>query len=85
VAHQSPKLGMFATTARGAHSPYTECEPNHRLWVKRTNVANWHMGHSMSSELNFQHSDPRMKLSIREAKIMNSFVDFFKILKSRFF
>jgi hypothetical protein len=38
-------------------------------------------GHSMSSEPNFQHSDPRMKLSICEAKIMNSFDDFFKILK----
>jgi hypothetical protein len=35
------------------------------------------MGHSMSSEPNFQHSDPRMKLSICEAKIMNSFGDFF--------
>jgi hypothetical protein len=31
------------------------------------------------------HSDPRMKLSICEAKIMNSFGDFFKILKGRFF
>jgi hypothetical protein len=39
------------------------------------------MGHSMSSEPNFQHSDPRMKLSVCEAKIMNSFGDFFKILK----
>jgi hypothetical protein len=27
------------------------------------------------------HSDPRMKLSICEAKIMNSFGDFFKLLK----
>jgi hypothetical protein len=35
----------------------------------------------MSNEPNFQHSDPRMKLSICEAKIMNSFGDFFKILK----
>jgi hypothetical protein len=43
------------------------------------------MGHSMSSEPNFQHSDPRMKLSICEAKIMNSFGDFFKLLKGRFF
>jgi hypothetical protein len=33
-------------------------------------------GHYMSSETNFQHSDPRMKLSIREAKIMNSFGGF---------
>jgi hypothetical protein len=31
------------------------------------------------------HSDPRMKLSISEAKIMNSFVDFFKFYKGRFF
>jgi hypothetical protein len=31
------------------------------------------------------HSDPRMKLSTREAKIMNSFVDFFKILKRSVF
>jgi hypothetical protein len=36
------------------------------------------MGHSVSSEPNFQRSDPRMKLSICEAKIMNSFGDFFK-------
>jgi hypothetical protein len=36
-------------------------------------------GHSMTSEPNFQHSDLRMKLSICEAKIMNSFGDFFKI------
>jgi hypothetical protein len=27
------------------------------------------------------HSDPRMKLSIREAKIMNSFVDLFQNFK----
>jgi hypothetical protein len=27
------------------------------------------------------HSYPRMKLSIREAKIMNSFVNFFQIFK----
>jgi hypothetical protein len=38
-------------------------------------------GHSVSSEPYFQHSDPRMKLSICEAKIMHSFVIFFKILK----
>jgi hypothetical protein len=38
-------------------------------------------GHSMSSEPNFQHSDPRMKLSICEAKIMNSFGDFFQKFK----
>jgi hypothetical protein len=38
-------------------------------------------GHSMSSEPNFQHSDPRMKLSICEAKIMNSFGDFFQNFK----
>jgi hypothetical protein len=36
----------------------------------------------MSSEPNFQHSDPRMKLSIREAKIMNSFGDFFQNFKN---
>jgi hypothetical protein len=35
----------------------------------------------MSSEPNFQHSDPRMKLSICEAKIMNSFGDFFQKFK----
>jgi hypothetical protein len=41
-----------------------------------------HVGHSMSSEPNFEHSDPRIKLSICEAKIMKSFGDFFfKILK----
>jgi hypothetical protein len=39
------------------------------------------MGHSMSSEPNFQHSDPRMKLSICEAKIMNGFGDFFQNFK----
>jgi hypothetical protein len=39
------------------------------------------MGHSMPSEPNFQHSDPRMKLSMCEAKIMNSFSDFFQKLK----
>jgi hypothetical protein len=45
------------------------------------------MGHSMSSEPNFQHPDPRMKLSICEAKIMNSFGDFFQKFKKvgRFF
>jgi hypothetical protein len=32
----------------------------------------------MSSEPNFQRSDPRMKLSICEAKVMNSFGDFFQ-------
>jgi hypothetical protein len=31
----------------------------------------------MSSEPNFQLSDPRMKLSICAAKIINSFGDFF--------
>jgi hypothetical protein len=36
-----------------------------------------YLGHSMSSEPNFQHSDPRMKFSICEAKIMNSFGDLF--------
>jgi hypothetical protein len=35
------------------------------------------LGPSMSSEPNFQHSDPRMKLSICEAKITNSFGDLF--------
>jgi hypothetical protein len=39
------------------------------------------MGHSMSSEPNFQHSDPRMKLSICEAKII-SFGDFFQNFKT---
>jgi hypothetical protein len=44
------------------------------------------MGHSMSSEPNFQHSDSRMKLSICEAKIMNSFGDFISNFeKGRFF
>jgi hypothetical protein len=37
-----------------------------------------HMGHSMSSEPNVQHSDPRMKLSICETKTINSFGDFSK-------
>jgi hypothetical protein len=36
----------------------------------------------MSSEPNFQHSDPRMKLSICEAKIMNSLGDFFQNFKN---
>jgi hypothetical protein len=31
------------------------------------------------------HSDPRMKLSICEAKIMNSFVDFFQNFKNEGF
>jgi hypothetical protein len=31
------------------------------------------------------HSDPRMKLSIREAKIMNTFVDFQNFKKVGFF
>jgi hypothetical protein len=39
------------------------------------------MGQSMSGEPNFQHSDPRMKLSICEAKIMNSFGDSFQNFK----
>jgi hypothetical protein len=39
------------------------------------------MGHSMSREPNFHHSDPRMKLSICEAKIINSFGDFFQNFK----
>jgi hypothetical protein len=38
-------------------------------------------GHYMSSEPNFQHSDPGMKLSICEAKIMNSSGDFFQKFK----
>jgi hypothetical protein len=42
-------------------------------------------GHSMSSEPNFQHSDPRMKLFICEAKIMNSFGDFFQKFKKEGF
>jgi hypothetical protein len=41
-------------------------------------------GHSMSSEPNFQHSDPIMKLSTREAKIMNSFGDFLTLKKVGF-
>jgi hypothetical protein len=44
------------------------------------------MGHSMSNEPNFQHSDPRMKLSICEANLMNSFGDLFSnFSKGRFF
>jgi hypothetical protein len=43
------------------------------------------MGYSMSSEQNFQHLDPRMKLSICEAKIVNSFGDFSKFKNGRFF
>jgi hypothetical protein len=39
------------------------------------------MGHSMSSEPNFEDLDPRMELSICETKTMNSFGDFFKISK----
>jgi hypothetical protein len=39
----------------------------------------------MSSEPNFQHSDPRMKLSICEAKIINSFGDFFQKFKKEGF
>jgi hypothetical protein len=35
----------------------------------------------MSSEPNFQHSDPRMKLSMCEAKIMSSFGDLFSNFK----
>jgi hypothetical protein len=42
---------------------------------------NTHVGHSMSSEPNFQHSDPRMKLSICETKTMNRFGDFFQNFK----
>jgi hypothetical protein len=51
--------------------------------VSIINLANERLclGHSMSGEPNFQHSDPRMKLPICEAKIMNSFGDFFKSLK----
>jgi hypothetical protein len=45
----------------------------------------WCWGHSMSSEPNFQHSDPRMKLSICEAKIMNSFGDFIQNFKKLVF
>jgi hypothetical protein len=37
---------------------------------------------SMSGEPNFQHSDPRMRLSICEAQIMNSFGDFFQKFKT---
>jgi hypothetical protein len=44
------------------------------------------LGHSMSSEPNFQHSDSRMKLSICETKTMNSFGNFFQNFKKvRFF
>jgi hypothetical protein len=39
----------------------------------------------MSSEPNFQHSDSRMKISICEAKIMNSFGEFFQNLKKVLF
>jgi hypothetical protein len=39
----------------------------------------------MSSEPHFQHSDPRMKLSVCKAKIMDSFGDFFKILRRQVF
>jgi hypothetical protein len=39
------------------------------------------VGHSMSSEPNFQHSDSRMILSMIETKTMNSFGDVFKILE----
>jgi hypothetical protein len=35
----------------------------------------------MSSEPNFQHSDSKIKLFICEAKIMNSFGDFFQNFK----
>jgi hypothetical protein len=42
-------------------------------------IAETGMGHSMSSEPNFQHSDPRMKLSM--TKTMNSFGDFFQNFK----
>jgi hypothetical protein len=35
----------------------------------------------MSSEPNYQHSDPRMKLTICETKKMNSFCDFFQNFK----
>jgi hypothetical protein len=35
----------------------------------------------MSSEPNFQHSDPIMKLSICEANIVNSFGDFISNFK----
>jgi hypothetical protein len=52
-----------------------------KLEIASGNSEIFHAGHSMSSEPNFQHSDPRMKLSICEAKIMNSFGDFFKCLK----
>jgi hypothetical protein len=38
-------------------------------------------GHSMSRKPNFQHSDPRMKLFMYEAKIMNSFGDFLNFFK----
>jgi hypothetical protein len=37
----------------------------------------YQLGHSMSSEPNFEHSDPGTKLPICEAKIMNSFGEFF--------
>jgi hypothetical protein len=42
-------------------------------------------GHFMlSSEPNFQQSDPRMKVSICEAKRKNSFGDFFQTKNSNF-
>jgi hypothetical protein len=50
--------------------------------MRSANLNKWQTkGHSMSSEPNFQHSDPRIKLSKCEAKIMNSFGDDFKTLK----
>jgi hypothetical protein len=48
-----------------------------QCYVQEGCSAMLHRGHYMSSEPNFQHSDPRMKLSIREAKIMNSFGNLF--------
>jgi hypothetical protein len=61
--------------------------PDHTMWTPHLRrgfgPVMRQMGHSMSSEPNVRHSDPRMKFSICEAKIMNSFGDFFfKNLKS---
>jgi hypothetical protein len=49
--------------------------------VSLLDIVGSHMGHSMLSEPNFQHSDLRMKLSICEAKTMNSFGNLFQNFK----
>jgi hypothetical protein len=58
------------------------CRTCSRLWTMKGPSAGVSSGgHSMSSEPNFQHSDPRMKLSICETKTMNSVGDFFQNFK----